>query len=219
MTVTHRHRSRPGATFHEAALPADEITEHDGIRVTTVARTLLDFAAATTPVRLRRAVNVAESRRLADAPSLPALMTRYPHRRGIVNLRAVIADLRIGFDIPKSELEIAFLEFLDRFALPRPEVNAWLELGGRWYEVDCLWRDAALVIELDSRTHHSGAQAFETDRARDLALVSAGFRSGRVTWRRLHNEPERLGAEIRAALAEAHVSPLREGKCTARRDG
>lgn len=80
--------------------------------------------------------------------------------------------------------------------MPRPELNTVLEVAGRRFEVDCLWRSARLVVELDSRLHHSDAQAFEIDRARDLALLGAGYRTARVTWRR--------GARLDALIRLVH---------------
>jgi predicted transcriptional regulator of viral defense system len=72
----------PGVQRHRAELPADEVTVHDGIPVTTVARTLLDLATVLTPHQLARAVNEAEVQRLTDPLSLNALLQRYPRRPG-----------------------------------------------------------------------------------------------------------------------------------------
>ena len=46
-------------------LPADEVTLHDGIRVTTVPRTLFDCATILRPRQLESAMNQAELQRLA----------------------------------------------------------------------------------------------------------------------------------------------------------
>ena len=53
-----------------------------------------------------------------------------------------------------------------------------------------LWREQRLIVELDSRTHHDTAQAFEQDRDRDLDLLIAGFSTVRVTARRLRTRPD-----------------------------
>ncbi|WP_158603955.1 endonuclease domain-containing protein [Cryobacterium tepidiphilum] len=45
-----------------------------------------------------------------------------------------------------------------------------------------------LVVELDSRRHHDKPQAYERDRARDLALVEQGYLVVRVTYRRVMND-------------------------------
>jgi Transcriptional regulator, AbiEi antitoxin/Protein of unknown function (DUF559) len=201
VTVPRRRRPRPGICFREHALPADEMTTRSRIPVTTVARTVLDLAAVVSRPRLEQAISIAEARRLADSPSLSDLIGRYPGRRGLAGLRAVLGESRAERGITRSELEAAFLEFLDLGPLPRPEVNAVVELGARRLEVDCLWRSAGLVVELDSRAHHADWEAAERDRTRDLSLAAAGFRTARVTWRRVHLDADGLEAELRALLA------------------
>jgi hypothetical protein len=65
------------------------VTTHDGIPVTTVARTLLDLAATET-AQLERAFNEAEYRRLWDAIGVRELIERYPRRAGTPALAALI---------------------------------------------------------------------------------------------------------------------------------
>ncbi len=202
VSVPRRVAERRGLRFHRVALASDELVVRDRIRVTTVARTLLDLAAVLSRERLEQAIATAERLGLADSPSLPELMERYPRRRGMANLRAILGEPGLGTGITRSELEVRFLRFLRRHDLPRPEINAWVEVGGRRLEVDCLWRDARLVVELDSRKHHLDRVAFEVDRARDRALVAAGFRCIRITWRQLHDQPHALAADLRSALAQ-----------------
>ena len=81
--------------------------------------------------------------------------------------------------------------------LPPPEVNA--RVGG--FEVDFLWREQRLVVEVDGFRYHSSRAAFERDRRRDAALAAAGYRVIRVTWRQLVEGPEAVVARIAAALA------------------
>jgi very-short-patch-repair endonuclease len=180
----------PGIQRHHSKLPADEITVHHGIPVTTPARTLLDLASVLLPRQLARAVNQAEILRLGDTLSVDALLKRYPRRPGTKALRALIIDTRIT----RSEFERRFLEFLAAHDLPQPETNAAV-LG---FEVDCLWRETRLIVELDGRETHSTRAAFEDDRARDRVLQAAGYRVIRITWRQLRDEPAALAADLRA---------------------
>ena len=200
ITVPHRRSTRPGLLVHEGALQADETTVHDGIPVTTVARTLLDLAAVVSPGRLAAMVNEAERRRLADSPSLPELLERHRGARGIAALRSILADRRTGVDVTRRELEARFLEFVHERDLPHPELNPTLDVDGRRFEPDCLWRSSRLIVELDSHAYHSGRSEFEGDRARDRALLVAGLITIRVTWRQLHDEPDRLDRDLRAVL-------------------
>jgi hypothetical protein len=67
---------------HCALLAPDEVTVLDGIPVTSVHRTLFDYAGVSSVDRLEAAIRQAEYRRLRDRLSLPALLARYPGHRG-----------------------------------------------------------------------------------------------------------------------------------------
>jgi very-short-patch-repair endonuclease len=67
--------------------------------------------------------------------------------------------------------------------------------------VDFLWPEQRLIVEVDGYEFHRSREAFERDRARDAALLAAGHRVMRVTWRQLTSEPRRLIATFVSALA------------------
>lgn len=179
VTTPFKRRPRAGLRLHHSHLPADEVTTRDGIPVTTVPRTLFDLAGIVSAGQLARAVAEAESRRLWDSLSLAGLLTRHPRRPGAAVIRAVI-DGDSG--ITRSDLEDLFVPLVRSARLPRPETNGWLLLGGSWIEADCIWRRQRLIVELDGGATHATRRAFETDRARDRALIAAGWRVIRITW-------------------------------------
>jgi hypothetical protein len=165
-----------------------------------VHRTLFDYAGIASVDRLEAAMREAEFRRLWDRLSLPALLARYPGNRGNANLRLCLERLGRTPGFTRSDLEELFLPFLDRFELPRPHLNARLQVRGDWIEVDCLWRSERVIVELDSRAAHETHTAFEVDRDRDRRLQAKGWRVTRVTWRQLHDEPGRIAADLRSLL-------------------
>jgi hypothetical protein len=197
VTVPRSRRSRAGIQVHHSSLPADEVTVENGIPVTTVPRTLFDLAAVVRPQEVERAINEAEFLRLTDPLSLDDLVSRHRGERGTKTLRAILDDRRIGTAITRSELEDRFLAFLDARGLPRPEVNVLVE----GIEVDCLWRDQGLIVELDGHASHATRTTFESDRVRDRVLAVAGMRTVRVTWRQLHREPDELEFDLRRLLS------------------
>jgi very-short-patch-repair endonuclease len=67
-------------------------------------------------------------------------------------------------------------------------------------EVDVFWRSESLIVEVDGYEYHSNRQVFESDRARDAALVAGGYRVIRVTWRQLVDRPYEVVARIAQAL-------------------
>jgi very-short-patch-repair endonuclease len=69
-----------------------------------------------------------------------------------------------------------------------------------WFEVDCLWPHAQLVLEFDGGRFHRHPKAFERDRRRDQILAAAGYRVIRVTWRQLRDEPMAVMVRVGQAL-------------------
>lgn len=196
VTTSRDTRSRGAIRRHCALLAPDEVVVLDGIPVTSVHRTLFDYAAVSPVDRLEAAIRGAEYRRLWDHLSLPALLARYPGSRGNANLRICLDRLGRTAGFTRSDLEELFLPLLDRFGLQRPHLNARLRVRGEWIEVDCLWRKERLIAELDSRSAHETRSAFEADRHRDRHLQVEGWRVIRVTWRQLSDEPERIARDL-----------------------
>jgi hypothetical protein len=194
-----RRRNLSGVDTHRIALPADEVTTHHGIPVTTPARTLLDLAEQLTVQGLERAVHEAEYRRLTSPLSLDAVLTRHQGRRGTAALKKIVDQGRLGKTITRSELEERFLAFLDAHELPRPLVNE--PIGP--YTVDALWPGSRLVVELDGRGAHETTRAFEEDRRRDRDLVTKGYRVIRITWRQLHSDGAAIATQLRTLLLAA----------------
>ncbi len=55
----------------------------------------------------------------------------------------------------------------------------------RCIPVDCWYAAAKLVVELDSRAHHTRSAELEADRLRDRALKRHGIDTLRLVWRDL----------------------------------
>jgi very-short-patch-repair endonuclease len=179
--------------MHHSPLPHDEVTTENGIPLTTIPRTLLDLAPVLPPSQVERALNEAEIRQRTDPLSLLDLIDRHRHRPGIRVIRALLGDLRSGGTVTRSELETRFRQFLRSYGLPPPAVNCSL-LG---FECDCVWQAQRLIVELDGRAVHATAAAFERDRERDRILSAPGWRVVRITWRQLHEQPERVAVDLR----------------------
>jgi very-short-patch-repair endonuclease len=197
VTLPQWRRPRPGITVHQARLPADEITIHAGIPITTVPRTLFDLAAVLPARQLERAINEAEVRQLWDELSLEHLLARYPRRAGARAVRVALHGRRQGLTLTRSEAEELFMTLIDEAGLPRPEINVLVE--GEL--VDAVWRGARLIVELDGRRTHGTAAAFERDRERDRRLQVADWRVIRITYRQMVEAARPVIADVRRLLA------------------
>ena len=202
--VTRRghHRGRPGIRAHRSSLAEDEIEVVDRIPVTCVARTVFDLAGSSRPRELERAWSEMEVRRLTSRVSVPQLLERYPGRPGAAALRALLGSKEPG-GVTRNDFEEDFVALLEAHGLPRPRLNADLWLRGRFIEVDCLWPRERLAVELDGRAVHAREAAFESDKWRDRELLAEGWRTARVTWRQLREEPDAVVADLRDALGGA----------------
>ncbi|HVQ59067.1 MAG TPA: DUF559 domain-containing protein [Solirubrobacterales bacterium] len=206
VTSPIKGRSYGAIERHYSRLPEDEMTVEDGIPVTTVPRTIFDLAAGPAERLVERAQVVesmlrqAEYRELHDSLSLPALLDRYPRRSGARAVRLALARRGESTGHTRSPLEERFLSFLDRHDLPRPQLNAWIDVGGTSYEVDCLWPAQRQIVELDGWQAHGTRTAFRQDRTRDRRLQAAGYATTRLTWSQLTDEPGAISCDLRRSL-------------------
>jgi very-short-patch-repair endonuclease len=157
---------RAGMRVHRSTtLGPQDVTTHRGIPITDPHRTLADLARTLKGRSLEQAVNRAEHLidfarlKRSAPPSLQAVLSRY-----------TTATTR-------SELEEAFLRLCDAQGLPRPETNARIE----GMEVDFVWRERRLIVEVDGYAHHRSPTAFERDRERDVVLTTKGWQVMRFT--------------------------------------
>lgn len=196
VTAPRGRKGQAGIRVHRVrALHKEDRDEVDGIPVTSVARTLLDLAEVVSLRQLERAVEAAERLGVFDLLAVERLFARSRGRRGIKPLRAVLSAYAEP-PVTRSELERLFIALCDSHGIPRPQTNVLI--AGR--EVDAVWPQARLAVEIDSREHHMTTVAFEEDRRRDADLMLAGYRVLRITWRRLRDEPEAVAETLRVLL-------------------
>jgi very-short-patch-repair endonuclease len=208
-------RSRGKVRVHQTRqLHPNDVTVLDGIPVTSLARTLLDVAASEKPDRIELAIEQAEKLKLIDARAIDEALERSPRHTGRRPLSAALTDVAHTARGTRRELERRFQKLVRDAQLPRPEVNTIVE----GCEVDVVWREQRLIVELDSREFHLTRRAFETDRERDARLQIAGYRVIRITWRRLVNEPRTIVKELEALLYAA-ARPMAEVSAVASASG
>lgn len=188
-----------GIRLHRGRLSRNEWMIREGIPVTSVARTLFDLAETLGRPQLKNAWDEAGRLRLLRLRQVAMVCKRHPNRPAHAPIVPLLAAEQLYDDEHRrSPLEDRFAEFVVASRLPPPQTNVLV--GGD--EVDALWPAARLIVELDSWEFHSHRAAFEKDRDRDADHLLAGYRTIRVTHRRLDGEADRLAAQIRALLAD-----------------
>lgn len=191
--------SRPGLIFHRVAnLSNDERAVVDGIPITSPARTLVDIAGMLGSRDLELAMAVAEREGLVPVSELNAVPDRYPRRRGMAVIRALLGSAT-GPALTRSEAERRCLDLLRRAGLPQPHAN--VALGP--YELDLFWPDEMLAIEIDGRAYHASSVRFEGDRRKDGWLRARGVEVIRLTWRQITGHELSTAVQVGQALALA----------------
>jgi hypothetical protein len=197
VTAASPRRTREAIRVHsaEAILPEDR-TEMEGIPITAIPRTLLDFAAAD-PHYLGFALDNGRRLGLIDLPAVDALIARSRGFRGVARLRTAM-EIHRDPAFTRSGLERHFLSLAGRAGLPRPLTNLFIE----GYELDAYWPAERFAVELDTYDYHGSPRAFESDRIRQEDLKLAGIEIVRITGTRLEREPAKVMRHLRRLLAQ-----------------
>lgn len=175
-----------------------DVTVVRGIPVTTVARTLLDLSDVLDAQRLQRAVHEAEVGRLLDVTAVRAVIARHPGRRREATLQEALGTP--AADPANSVFAAAFAALCRDHGLPAPHLGVHLDLDGRLAEVDALFPEARVIVELDGEQVHHTRRSFHRDRRRDSAFAALGFVVVRLTWQRVEREAAVVADELRRTL-------------------
>jgi hypothetical protein len=181
-------------------LTEDDVTEIDGIRCTSLARTLLDIAEDGTRREVERALDHADQARILDMRAIDDVLTRANGRRGVKLLCAVLEEHRVGSTLTRNKLEEAYLRIARDAGLPPDAVNEWIAFpDGGGAEADFVYRAKRLIVETDGRDPHATRKAFKADRIRDQRLMLLGRRVVRFPWQQVIFEPGRGGGDAARA--------------------
>ena len=216
LEVVHLSRNRRGGGrksarrhVHSTWLADNEITEVDGLRVTTPARTVADLARTLTFEQALVVGNSALHRSRLPKDAVAASLALSPndprHRHALHALTAM--DSRIE-SVGESRSLALFLH--EHLPLPEPQVDIHDPRGfaGR---VDFLWREQRTIGEFDGRIKYgrlvpagrSPEDALWNEKLREDRLRDAGWEVARWTWADL-STPSLVASRILAAFARSH---------------
>jgi very-short-patch-repair endonuclease len=167
--VPREHRPHPDFHVHTTRqLHPSDVTEHDGIAVTTMARTLVDLTDVLTTHQLANVIHEAAFRNRFNRQATLAAMARANGRRNLAKLAQALKEEGPG---TRSDAEDRFLSLIGD--LPQPRVNT--KIAG--LEVDFAYD--GVVIEIDGPGHKRPRTQRE-DRERDAVLKRAGYEVIRI---------------------------------------
>jgi hypothetical protein len=194
-----RLEEREWVVRRSRSVPDSQLTVVDGIRVTTVARTLFDICATSHPKRAERALDNALARRLVGVERMNLALGDLGRRgrAGTKVLRELLATRPPDYVPPANDLEGAFVDLCR--ARGWPVADRQVDLGDEigWIgRIDFVWRDLRLVVELDGRDTHTGKLDREADARRDARLTAAGWTVVRLGWDDVVTHPSRAAARL-----------------------
>lgn len=213
-TAVHRS-SRTALVVHRTDPGVDEIVDLDGLRVTTVSRTVRDLLIAGDRLGAVWACEAALRLGFLHDAALDELVARCagrPHSERMRQRRALV-DAR-----SESPLETAVRLLLHdgRLPSPVPQLPVRTPDGHLLARLDLAWPTAHLAIEADGKEPHAQPRPVFTDRWRTNALV--GWQLVRFTWYDVLRRPGYIVATVSAHLA-ARSMTLGYGEVLFCRDG
>ncbi|MDQ4502218.1 type IV toxin-antitoxin system AbiEi family antitoxin domain-containing protein [Sinomonas sp. ASV322] len=172
---------------HNQRIPETELRLVDGLRVTSLERTIIDCARL---LPFEQAVVIADSglARGARPDLLRELVAEGRATRGIRNVRTALqaADGRA-----ESPAETRFRLLLDEWNLPQPELQVWIQTAEGRYRVDFAWSSRRIVIEVHGYAKYFDYGPIDTkvaeQRTREAGLLTSGWRVLNVYWPELDN--------------------------------
>lgn len=152
-------------------LPCDWI-EVEGVRVTTPLRTALDLGSTLRPHVALGAMDALMRLHHFSQADVRALLRRYRRRRGVLQLRQLVALLDCRAE---SQPESWLRWFVVAWGLPLPEPQVWVTVGGVRLRLDLAYPRARVAVEYDGEEFHSSPEQRAHDSLRRDALRRAGW--------------------------------------------
>jgi len=198
VSVVGRYRaSSKGMRVHRIhEIDRQEVRHHEGLWVSSPERAVLEIAATLPAPDVAAAIDDGLAGKVLNRRKLDDVLARHRGRRGAGRLAAVVAGGG-ATTITRSEAERRFLKLLRDGGLPAPLAN---QSFGRW-ELDFVWPEHRLVVEIDGYGFHSGPHAFHRDHEKDLALADARLDVRRFTRHHVFEQSALVVARVAAELA------------------
>lgn len=201
-------RREAGVTQHRGQLLPEDVEVHDGFRVTSPTKTVLDLS---TTVDVEHGLVVANDLAHRGLVTEAGLRARY-EQEGDADMRqwpgslATITVLALLDPALESVGESRTAYLCHAFGLPRPQSQVQVRDGSDRVvaRVDFAWPELGVFLEFDGRVKYGegGDVVWREKQREDLVRELTGWRCIRLTWADLL-EPERTAQRIRTVLQAA----------------
>lgn len=188
---TSHGRSHAGVRVRRRDLDEQDIFEARGLRVTGLALTVLEASA-----RRGGGPRVMDSA-LQHRVGLADLQRTHIRNRGRYGAAAARRMLDAAAGGARSEAERLVIQLLREAGIKGWQAN----FAAGPYVIDVAFPRQRVAVEIDGWAFHSDGAAFQNDRKRQNWLALHGWQVLRFTWLDLTQHPQRVLAEIRAAIS------------------
>lgn len=177
-----------------------ELLTRDGLRLTSVTRTVIDLASgSSTADEIERVIDDGMKRRLTSLPTLSRRVADLggTGRTGSGFLRALLLDSG-----GESYLERRFLALVRRAGLPRPRCQVVHRAGAKFFaRVDFQFPATNVIVEVSGRLGHVSNRDRQRDARRRNALQATGHIVLEYTTADVLDEQDYVISTLRAQLA------------------
>jgi very-short-patch-repair endonuclease len=194
-----RHVKFTGVRTIREAVPDTDIVEIDGMRVTSVARSVIDTLRVL-PERIGQPLlDRALLRGWLSLDELAVRVDEFEGRRGGSRLKPHLARARSG---ARSEAEQRLHTLLDHESITgwTADFKVFDQDGVLRAVLDVAFARARVAIEIDGLAFHTDPEKFQRDRTRQNWLVNEGWTVLRFTWDDLMQRHQQVVQTIKAAL-------------------
>ena len=185
-------RVHPGTRLRRRDLDPHDVVERNDLRVTALPLTVVEAA-----VRRGGGPKLMDTalQRHVDLTQLWRVHLRNKGRHGSPAARRLLHAAQDG---ARSEAERLLVKLLKEAGFTGWKAN--YPVAG--YKVDVGFVREHVAIEVDGWAFHSDPHDFQIDRKRQNAIALSGWQVLRFTWLDLTEYPQRVIAEIRAAIGQ-----------------
>lgn len=176
----------PGLVVHRCRKidPEDIVPLGNGMRVTSVARTLFDVGGVIGHRRVVSALENALDRKLVNMDAMSEVTLRLFHRRrpGSREIRSALMARSDWTSALQSDLEVRVLAAIRRAGLPMPVVQYELLFeDGHIVRFDFAWPHIRVALEVDHSFWHVGSEESRKDKQRDRKVATLSWQTLRIT--------------------------------------
>jgi very-short-patch-repair endonuclease len=206
--LRRRTRMPAGVRVHRVLLGDADHTTWLATPITTRRRTVLDCLGLLPRRTARMFLDRAVQQGWVDLSDVEGRLRHHTGMRGNTQLRVLLQECSEG----TAESERRLHRILRRARIGGWQPNVVVVTADATFEVDVLFADEMVAIEVDGYAYHSDVGRFRADRRKQNALIAGGYTVLRFTWADLVERPGYVVATISTVVA---TRSTRNGTLTA----